>query len=60
MAENSRELALRRASTLPKKIACGAGPPAALRGFGIYARNAQSLPDSCQKAWQTVGPEKGA
>ena len=34
-----------------KKIACGAGPPAALRGFGIYARNAQSMPDSCQKAW---------
>ena len=33
-----------------KKIACGAGPPAALRGFGIYARNAQSMPDSCQKA----------
>ena len=33
-----------------KKIACGAGPPAALRGFGIYNPSAQCLPDFCQKA----------
>ena len=34
-----------------KKFACGAGPPAALRGFCIYAQSAQSMPDFCQKAF---------
>ena len=48
-AENSRKVALRRASTLQKKSFLRRWPPVALRGFRIYSWNAHCLPDFCQK-----------
>ena len=48
-SENSRKVALRRASTPPKTNCLRRWPPAALRAFHIDSWSAHCLPDFCQK-----------
>jgi len=49
--ENSRKVALWRASNLLKKYCLWCWPTAPLRSIHIYSWSAHCLPDFCQKAW---------